>query len=282
MPQQQPVPPKRPSAPSSGYPVRFAVDPVSLPPLLPKIQQVREELARVDRLPPEQREIQAVKLQKQLYILLAAFQEQERRKKQMGQGVPAQGSSHGIANVAQQYSMHSGRMFEQGSTFRGTPQAPYNMGNLGQLYNQQMNANKSGSSKKAKGGRSRRRYDESDEESETETDEDSVLSSPGLSPSAIPEEGLRRSTRNVQRKTYKDDLDIHLSGDEESKKQDDAANGAEQQKDGDSVLPMDDEPPLHASYFLTAPDEADANVVEKILIHRRREPKVIEIGCLFS
>lgn len=45
----------------------------------------------------------------------------------------------------------------------------------------------SGSSKKSK-VRNRRRYDDSDEESETETDEDSVLSSPGLSPSAIPEE----------------------------------------------------------------------------------------------
>ena len=46
----------------------------------------------------------------------------------------------------------------------------------------------SGSHKKVKGKNRNRRYDDSDEESETETDEDSVLSSPGLSPSAIPEE----------------------------------------------------------------------------------------------
>ena len=140
--QQRPVPPQRPNAPSSAYPVRFAVDPASLPPLLPKIRQVREELIRADRLPHEQREVQMTKLQKQLYILLAAFHEQERRKRQMSQGVPPQVSSQGIANVAQHYSVQAGRVFEQSSTFRGTPQTPYNMGSLGQLYSQQINANK--------------------------------------------------------------------------------------------------------------------------------------------
>lgn len=64
-------------------------------------------------------------------------------------------------------------------------------------------------------------------------------------------QGLRRSTRNVQRKTYKDDLDIHLSGDEEGKKAEEQPQGTEQRQDGVAVPPsIEDDTPLHASYFL--------------------------------
>lgn len=142
LPQQPAVPPQRLNPSSSNFPpIRFAVDPASLPPLLPKIRQVREELLRAGVLPPEQRDIQQAKLQKQLYILLAAFHEQERRKREISQGVHPQRSGQGMAGVAQRFSSPAGRMYDQGGSFRGTPQTAYNMANLG-LYNQSLNANR--------------------------------------------------------------------------------------------------------------------------------------------